>query len=436
MEIENRTLFNIPSENYSKFEKMMAKLSKRSEKLIGLPITPVVFGYEMQEIAGHQHKVYQVYLTAETPKIDGWTFVARLDHSNETGNIIRMVPNTGITLPETYRHCSPNCDHCRIRRLRRDTFVIHNDETGEFKQVGSSCLVDFFGHDPSKIAKLAEILGYAWEGAKAASEDHSGLNDHRWLGVEEYLGHVACMIRHHGWTSASMAHEDANLISTKEMALNNMYNNRMVVSDGDMKLASDALEWARSLSSKNNMSDFEHNILMVADAEMIEFRSAGLAAAIVGVYWKNNNKPQVQQLGNVADILKLFNQAGSKLQYPKMLLSLGGVDVRMSMTGAKSKSPGCIDICSTDGDYDSRIWYGRIYKDGVFRPSNRVDHSTQTAINQALIAFAADPVGVASAYGKKTGHCCFCGKALTDERSVHVGYGGTCAEHYGLPWGQ
>jgi len=38
-------------------------------------------------------------------------------------------------------------------------------------------------------------------------------------------------------------------------------------------------------------------------------------------------------------------------------------------------------------------------------------------------------------YGHKTGKCTFCRRRLTDERSVIVGYGPTCAENNHLPWG-
>lgn len=41
----------------------------------------------------------------------------------------------------------------------------------------------------------------------------------------------------------------------------------------------------------------------------------------------------------------------------------------------------------------------------------------------------------ASAFGTLYGVCIYCGKELTDERSIFAGYGGKCAENQGLPWG-
>jgi len=61
--------------------------------------------------------------------------------------------------------------------------------------------------------------------------------------------------------------------------------------------------------------------------------------------------------------------------------------------------------------------------------------SGRSAFGQVLKALAENPAAVAAAYGKLTGNCCFCGSNLSNARSTGVGYGKTCAEHYGLSWG-
>lgn len=38
-------------------------------------------------------------------------------------------------------------------------------------------------------------------------------------------------------------------------------------------------------------------------------------------------------------------------------------------------------------------------------------------------------------FGKLYGRCVFCSLQLNDERSITAGYGETCAENHGLPWG-
>ena len=42
----------------------------------------------------------------------------------------------------------------------------------------------------------------------------------------------------------------------------------------------------------------------------------------------------------------------------------------------------------------------------------------------------------AAAFGALYGICCACGRSLTDERSIHAGYGPVCAQNNGWAWGE
>lgn len=142
--------------------------------------------------------------------------------------------------------------------------------------------------------------------------------------------------------------------------------------------------------------------------------------------------PPVSALGSIQPILDLFKAAVGRLKYPKITLATAtGRPVCLSVCGAKSKTPGAINV--TDGGrYGQNVYYGRIDVNGNFTQSSRCDQD----ILDLLVELAADPAGTAAKYGRMTGHCCFCRLALTDERSVAVGYGPVCADAWDLPWGK
>lgn len=442
-----RTLFEIPASNMPKFEEQIAKLSKKSVKLIGSEIRPFTFSHEDRKLSdGLTHRVYTVMLTAELPVLNGWTFVARLDHSNDTGTIVRMVPNAG-ELPAQYRNtASTTCDHCGHKRYRRDTFVVRHDETNEYKQVGSTCLKDFFGHDPYKIAKLAELLGYAYECGKGG--EHYVGGDMRWTDVEEFCGYAAMAVRLYGWVSAKAAYANSFLTSTKVTATELMLSGKKL-EDADKALAIASLEWAISLREKATLSDYEHNINVVAGATMIEYRSTGLAASIVGVFFNNQQKAanasveKTVDVGNFEGVISLFNAGSKKLKRPKIHLVLdNGQVIVLALAGANSNAPGTVNI--TDGrPFGENIWFGRVTPDGVWNRSRGYANKavpqageTMTSLTALLASLASNPAATAAKHGKMTGHCCFCNMALTDARSTAVGYGKTCAKNYSLAWGE
>lgn len=59
-------------------------------------------------------------------------------------------------------------------------------------------------------------------------------------------------------------------------------------------------------------------------------------------------------------------------------------------------------------------------------------HRSVNVIRPADMATADD----AARFGKTHAHCVYCVRPLTDERSLTVGYGETCAATRGLPWGE
>ena len=148
----------------------------------------------------------------------------------------------------------------------------------------------------------------------------------------------------------------------------------------------------------------------------------------------NANKPappkEVIQI-IASGIIDLFDAASTKLKYPKIHLKAGDQNLKFNRAGERARHPGSINI-SDGGGYGMSIFFGRIHLDGRFEPSR----NCPADIKEFIIAFAEDPVSIASAYGHKTGNCCFCMKSLTDNRSIEVGYGPICAKHYQLPWGE
>ena len=101
--------------------------------------------------------------------VDGWRFAATLTFTDR-GNIIE---GYGLEIPERYYSCGPWCEHCKTRRDRKNSYIVFNESTGEFKQVGRSCLKDFTGGLSAEnvalfesyfkeIEEAREDIGFGW----------------------------------------------------------------------------------------------------------------------------------------------------------------------------------------------------------------------------------------------------------------------------------
>jgi hypothetical protein len=135
--------------------------------------------------------------------------------------------------------------------------------------------------------------------------------------------------------------------------------------------------------------------------------------------------------GSLPRIRKMIDAAAAEIQHPKVNLVTGsGQKIRLSRAGERSRTPGTINI--TDGKpYGENTYFGKIDLDGNLIPARAMTDE----VLDFLQSFDADPAAVATAYGHRTGSCCFCSRDLTDGRSVVKGYGPICAERFHLPWG-
>jgi len=90
-------------------------------------------------------------------KIGDYKIVAVIDHKNQSQsnniNVVNMV-DYSYTVPYKYITSKGNCDHCNTIRNRNKTIILV-DSSGNFVQVGSTCLNEFTG-----ISCLDIVKGY------------------------------------------------------------------------------------------------------------------------------------------------------------------------------------------------------------------------------------------------------------------------------------
>lgn len=157
--------FSIYEGNIERLEQKITRIQNKCRKF-GCEFHYARVGEEFKEYVDDDNNKYLkkfIIVEAEgTAKINGWEFVGTIEHQPEQ-NIIRNIKE--IEIPERYRHTECVCEHCNIKRSRKDTYLVHNLETNEFKQVGSSCLCDFTGGlDAELVASYVALFDELIEG--------------------------------------------------------------------------------------------------------------------------------------------------------------------------------------------------------------------------------------------------------------------------------
>ena len=278
--------YRIPAWRMSELQARVDTATRRAMKLSLSPMTLVILSAEtvVNDETGIAREYALVEVSGTAPVLAGWQFCAAVDHLAE-GNILRAVP--GLSVPPEYREALANCDHCHTARNRRATYILRHAETGEYRQVGSSCLSDFLGGaDPADYAALCEALGNVVLEAEAIESERdylAGRGGRLLIGLSNFLSVVAAVIRLNGWRGRAKAREEGG-IATADLTISvftsHLASDRIAVTDEDKATATAAIAWAQAIPD-DTAEDYLHNLRIVAHAPAVDYRHMGIAASMV-----------------------------------------------------------------------------------------------------------------------------------------------------------
>lgn len=328
---ENR--LTVPVNRLSAFMTRVKEMNSKISKIGGSAVSCSVvreFKEKVKFADGEEYSVpfVEIELTAEPFGLNGWIFIARLEHHDSGRVSIYTAPGQELPADERWQHAKSDCDHCNKQIFRSNTYVFKN-ESGEYKQVGSSCLKDFFKTDPKQALRWFTYIRTILEDSEGDyTRDFMFRGSKDSIYTERYLQLVAVGIRKHGWVSksASASYSEksggfAHLTCTAVEAANAYFTlNKEVIDEFkiegvDREVVKSALEWLNAeITPKKNKTNFEHNLSGACNAEFISWNEVGVVASLISCYSKaiekNIARRKAQEtdggfLGSVGERIKI-----------------------------------------------------------------------------------------------------------------------------------
>ena len=227
-----------------------------------------------------------------TAVINDWEFVASVEHT-EAGNLFSKAMTT-VEIPVRYRTAPCTCEHCKTNRIRKDTFIIRNSKTGEFKQVGKSCLKDFTGGMSASTATWFASLKDVFE--EAEDKPVSGWSWYqRYYDTKEVLQFTAETIRHFGFRKSENHGDSTKDLMERFFDLTHgntrCWEQSFIDETRDLmtkvgfdpdsqeavKMTEDALAWINSQEASN---DYMHNLKTVCSLHEVNNGRFGLLVSL------------------------------------------------------------------------------------------------------------------------------------------------------------
>lgn len=292
----------------------LEKINKKANRIGVKPLKLIVVSEKLQKDLKSDvgepvmYKVYEVKIDGEAPIIDGYEFIASIEHS-AAGNIINISPQSNVKeLPAEFRTSNTDCDYCHTKRDRLNTFVLRETSTGKFKKVGRSCLKNFLsGKNPTAILDYASMLGKilnALVGGEEMEDSHSGDSrgsSNRYYDADRFLIYIcsAYMLDGNRYISGAKAKESmGSTQSTGNFAMNLMFLPRGDKEGEKLRQVwpkaealaekisewKDGKDWDAEIEKKPEMANYFHNMKVISNSSALQYKNAGYHASLLGMY--------------------------------------------------------------------------------------------------------------------------------------------------------
>jgi hypothetical protein len=187
------------------------------------------------------------------------------------------------------------------------------------KEVGSTCLKDFLGHDPSSFFFFAQIETKLDDMVEDFGLGSWGSGDPMHYSLIGILTLTSAIIKKYGWTSRSEAYDysynNGGKVATADDVLdyltkkNKTVEEKVELEDTDKEIAEKTIEYFKSLSNQDN--DYIMNCLKVIKMNRVSHKRLGIACSMIQVY-RNNLKKELEKANELPS--EWFGNIGSRLE--------------------------------------------------------------------------------------------------------------------------
>ncbi len=268
------------------YERKSENVGRDSDKLLTY-LAPVS---RVQDV---EHPVLIKRLQIEYPeiKLGHWRVIGKIE-AVEGGNLVFAVSRgaADVAALTARADCPIECEHCNTNRRRKDGYLLRDDESGDYKEVGSNCLEDFTGIDPAAALFMAQM----WNVIRLAEDEFAEFGRSGRVNAvrtDQYLADVSFLTANFGFVSASKARETdlsptySDALSLPDLLMKNaeLREKYLAQHERHVETANAVRTW---IEGKEEESTFDRNVKLLLGQDAISLKSNHLAfaAATVPLY--------------------------------------------------------------------------------------------------------------------------------------------------------
>ena len=229
---------------------------------------------------------------------NNWAFGGSVEPSGVEGknfvNVNLSGKDLGFIVPSKYFTTNPcTCDYCKTNRKRNKTYLVINQETGEWKQLGKECLKLFVtGIDVDAIATFESFIKEA-EGAANPGDEFFYSRRFKFVKVADALALAYAVYRERGYLAARDSVGNPNDLCNKNIVQRKLarqygYDSDFLNITDSIRGKIDVMTFKSDINVGDVISDVEqlpddpyyNNLKVIVANEYIPLNKLGLLVSI------------------------------------------------------------------------------------------------------------------------------------------------------------
>jgi hypothetical protein len=297
-------------------EERMTKLVKIATKIDAPKPALIHLGrYEQRDDESGELVVYlNIEITNAYPQINGWILGAAIEHLAEGANIVRLSPHL-IDQPNTEEFFTvpSDCDHCNVKRQRKNTYIFVNLADNTRIQIGSTCMKDYTGHS------LQVPYFEALDDLIDSMERMRGGGGGRHFSVRELTYAAAMAIKEFGYQKRDGRHPTRQAMMSILLEPRNY--NYITLTDDETDEINKAIEWILGVEPT---SDFIRNLKTIVEFDKTDHKYIGFIAALIPAYRRQMNWTKMKEIKEAAPKVPVIT--GEKVEINGTIINTSTVE--------------------------------------------------------------------------------------------------------------
>ena len=269
---------------------------------------------------------------------NNWSFGGSVEPSGVEGknfvNVNLSGKDLGFIVPSKYFTANPcTCDYCNTNRKRNKTYLVVNQETGEWKQLGKECLKLFVtGIDVDAIATFESFIKEAEDAANPGDEFFYNRR-FKFVKVADALALACAVYRERGYLATRDSVGNPNDFSNKNIVqrklaqkygfdndfLNITNSVRSEIDEIDLKInsaiARENVEVAVEMVSRFPDDTYYNNLKVIVSNKYIPLNKLGLLVSIPKAIDKyEEEKKRQEEKERLATESNYIGSVGDKIE--------------------------------------------------------------------------------------------------------------------------